>query len=234
MIWKRLVALLTSLLALFGCRTAKHEDVDYQGIAALTEGATKAAQSKHPRGWHWTTAFDEDGNVTGEGWEFRQPPVTHENGLSQLRPLVQKLLQSKKYSVSFSIFAMDDEGGVGLYKTDGSISVWLSFDQAEKEDERKSRALLTGFRLKPKEDYLDDDGIRRIEYELPADENLIVELLSKVALEIEQMKPSEKVRVTFDEEDDTDYGAGAIAFVLTYPIVDDSAPPPNNPGIKIR
>lgn len=111
---------------------------------------------------------DADGNSLGPPQEVAEPELIP-SGLSALPSYVARLFRASNPIASLSVFAADDQRGLGLARQgDQTLLSFFCPSQGSTQLEASVRALLASYEITSTDDNLStDDTMRHIDYLLP-------------------------------------------------------------------
>lgn len=152
-------------------------------------------------------SVDENGNETSREWVQITPPDRYaSDGLSHLETYIKRLVAFEGFLSSILIFALDGHRGFSIYKTDGVVTIGLSFDTtSDGVKERKAREFFAAKGCAVQKEYTAgsgsiSDAIRILDWVVPNDELSLTSLATEVGMELCGVSSSEGLEFRYSEK----------------------------------
>ncbi|HVT11115.1 MAG TPA: hypothetical protein VHE55_02520 [Fimbriimonadaceae bacterium] len=153
--------------------------------------------------------LDSNGKVLESKWEpYRAPDHFDEDGLSHLKPYVQRLLDSHNWFTTISIFTPDGQHGFALWKQGGVVTANLIVEaRKEPAREKRIREFFAGRSIQPSEDYMAGNGgvsdsTRVMSWPITGNADTVTSLAQRIAQELCDIPNHSGLDIQFEEQAD--------------------------------
>lgn len=188
-------------------------------LGVVVTAIRKAIWETRPYPWAHETAYDENGAVISERWvEMAIPEEYVAHGIEELAPSIQKLISFEGWQASIMAHTADGKRGVFFIKQAGQPTLHCIFDiKKDVQRERATRETLAARGHKIKREYIAMKRKRCMSWFLPNQQEELLEVARNIATKVDQIGPTESLRVAYRENPELDAIEGAHRIKIRMP-----------------